>query len=74
MSVSNPIGINSDVLKINAEQVIPNIGSHSFNVISVAIIKIWKNVLLIRLKVAVIFWYHQMKSFSHPWYGNTLEQ
>lgn len=33
MSVSNPIGINSDVLNMNAEMVIPTSGSISFLVI-----------------------------------------
>ena len=32
--VSNPIGINSEVLKINADTVIPSKGNHSFLVIN----------------------------------------
>ena len=38
ISVSRPIGINSDVLKINAETVIPINGSRSLDVIFVFIL------------------------------------
>ena len=47
MPVSSPIGINSDVLKINAAQVTPNSGRNSFTGILFFVIsasfRYWKN-------------------------------
>ena len=52
ISLKSPIGINSEVLNINAESVIPRSGSHSLNVIF----------LFIMLSLSFLFYVKLLKS------------